>query len=174
MLEMIYFNPQGPRGPRLYRLPQSRPKTRFQSTRPSRASTQLCRNLQKMIFISIHKALAGLDIIRSLRRKRVETFQSTRPSRASTYSAGRNGEQGHISIHKALAGLDQCKPVYKADIRYFNPQGPRGPRPQRPFTVRCIFVFQSTRPSRASTLDRFITEKLGIKFQSTRPSRAST
>ena len=34
-----------------------------------------------------------------------------------------------ISIHKALAGLDYCCPASCGIPRYFNPQGPRGPRP---------------------------------------------
>ena len=123
-----------------------------------------------------------------------------------------------ISIHKALAGLDMgCPPCIKT-VRYFNPQGPRGPRPyhhtcaagpghfnpQGPRGPRRLKLledeecrkFQSTRPSRASTLipqcfrkpsanfnpqgprgprpksGKFLTNVNA--FQSTRPSRAST
>ena len=101
--------------------------------------------------ISIHKALAGLDL-RKRRGKEVAVdfnpqgprgprhrwgclprrntpFQSTRPSRASTPFLGRQG------------GLN---------------------------------IFQSTRPSRASTYVCGIHRPEAYRFQSTRPSRAST
>ena len=125
-----YFNPQGPRGPRL--------RFRVDS---SIAST-----------ISIHKALAGLDLTIAHQEIGYLEFQSTRPSRAST-------RKHHFRSSK------KCN---------FNPQGPRGPRrcPNwRPDTDK---IFQSTRPSRASTLfSRRLTGLQGL-FQSTRPSRAST
>ena len=124
-----------------------------------------------------------------------------------------------ISIHKALAGLDRVLsgPCGKRNS-YFNPQGPRGPRPRsssvklqyvhfnpqgprgprqlkdykaiqidsisihkalagldrRTVVMRnCILAFQSTRPSRASTMES-LTTMMVQGFQSTRPSRAST
>ena len=102
------------------------------------------------------------------------SFQSTRPSRASTWTC-REGErllnfnpQGPrgprririkqliskalISIHKALAGLDFSSYTRLGTVR----------------------IFQSTRPSRASTW--FGSDEQGwyYIFQSTRPSRAST
>ena len=58
---MTHFNPQGPHGPRRtvpYRL--SGAET-FQSTRPSRASTQELHQQGTVQHISIHKALTGLD-----------------------------------------------------------------------------------------------------------------
>ena len=79
-----HFNPQGPRGPRRLLLPAG------------------CAHLD----ISIHKALAGLDVAES----------------ASNYDAWK------ISIHKALAGLDIVPPVTGVLCPYFDPQGPRGPR----------------------------------------------
>ena len=56
---------------------------------------------------------------------------------------------------------------------HFNPQGPHGPRPLLFLTLSIISLFQSTRPSRASTgwIKMAGSNK---KFQSTRPSRAST
>ena len=101
-----YFNPQGPRGPRLVNNIIFRGFCTFQSTRPSRASTIVSRAECWRWYISIHKALAGLDCIGS---------------------------------HKAAPKQD------------FNPQGPRGPRPSFAGTSRRWFLFQSTRPSRAST-----------------------
>ena len=77
------FNPQGPRGPRHGPYRNAWTIDGFQSTRPSRAST-IVENAGLMgIVISIHKALAGLDLARC------------------KYQA-----QLDISIHKALAGLD--------------------------------------------------------------------
>ena len=81
---MLYFNPQGPRGPRPDCLVPHDPETGFQSTRPSRASTEQYGDDGAVTAISIHKALAGLDD-----KQRLEIIGSFR-----------------ISIHKALAGLD--------------------------------------------------------------------
>ena len=61
--EYIYFNPQGPRGPRRF--------------------TDIHGGTHRII--SIHKALAGLDITFKLFTEGVVQFQSTRPSRASTH-----------------------------------------------------------------------------------------
>ena len=191
-----YFNPQGPRGPR----PSSRTGSiiclKFQSTRPSRASTGFTRALANLFPISIHKALAGLDrvlppplprcrhfnpqgprgprLVRKAQEAADQLFQSTRPSRASTRKQpGRNRAGGN-----------------------FNPQGPRGPRPSTIIRYPRFTLFQSTRPSRASTSswrswrcwDKISIHKAlagldddtyGVynpmfQFQSTRPSRAST
>ncbi len=57
---------------------------------------------------------------------------------------------------------------------HFNPQGPHGPRPLDLFLSVARVIFQSTRPSRASTIGGFYHERIAGKFQSTRPSRAST
>ena len=79
--------------------------------------------------ISIHKALAGLDRIPPDKASDALAFQSTRPSRASTVKLILGGWNMIISIHKALAGLDMDK-INKGLV------------PE---------AFQSTRPSRAST-----------------------
>ena len=101
---------------------------RFQSTRPSRASTHdLCKTYYYTT-ISIHKALAGLDSCFMLVLSKSSKFQSTRPSRAST-----------LNSIRFPPFLD------------FNPQGPRGPRPHPGFLPSLDSSFQSTRPSRAST-----------------------
>ena len=58
---ILYFNPQGPRGPR-HGLPWWKvAQAIFQSTRPSRASTVYSYEAKPGSEISIHKALAGLD-----------------------------------------------------------------------------------------------------------------
>ena len=124
------FNPQGPRGPRRTDWFNKLEDSQFQSTRPSRASTRQSGTLYYMVIdfnpqgprgprqdifqsyhmpvgISIHKALAGLDIPDDLSIQSSEEFQSTRPSRASTSKMPRR----------------------LSNWSYFNPQGPRGPRP---------------------------------------------
>ena len=81
----LYFNPQGPRGPRRCTATRLSLGARFQSTRPSRASTQERFMIEiQANFISIHKALAGLDSPMQYIYKSTGQFQSTRPSRAST------------------------------------------------------------------------------------------
>ena len=126
----LYFNPQGPRGPRRCTATRLSLGARFQSTRPSRASTRTCAAKNKDDDISIHKALAGLDPPDSSEVANITEFQSTRPSRASTQERFMIEIQANfISIHKALAGLDSpMQYIYKSTGQ-----------------------FQSTRPSRAST-----------------------
>ena len=125
------FNPQGPRGPRRYKRLHE----------------------YQYLCISIHKALAGLDCGAVSASGVTSSFQSTRPSRAST----------------------KCRNITVMDIYDFNPQGPRGPRllimrkrkqakvisihkalaglDREPVSeVPAICGFQSTRPSRASTI----------------------
>ena len=99
------FNPQGPRGPRLRILSGIVLDDIFQSTRPSRASTEAEAAEAAIFTISIHKALAGLD----------DNFQ---------YFL----DMLDISIHKALAGLDADTCRLGGTEVDFNPQGPRGPR----------------------------------------------
>ena len=79
----------------------------FQSTRPSRASTGCRYGCGWDIWISIHKALAGLDGYKVLDDEELYQFQSTRPSRASTRAKTPKTQTADISIHKALAGLDE-------------------------------------------------------------------
>ena len=57
-----HFNPQGPRGPRRLQAISLLSVWRFQSTRPSRASTNRNGYSEILLQISIHKALAGLDL----------------------------------------------------------------------------------------------------------------
>ena len=170
---MLYFNPQGTRGPRPYWRLTANHIQIFQSTRPSRASTlgwfpflvqilyfnpQGPRGPRRNCFshspywfmISIHKALAGLD----------GTWTGIRCGKRISIHKALAGldpltePQAHpsvISIHKALAGLD-VKQVIRCQVcTDFNPQGPRGPRPGPLPAIYAVEIFQSTRPSRAST-----------------------
>ena len=101
----------------------------FQSTRLSRASTRHSNDKRTTTIISIHKALASLDVICLFFSRLLSQFQSTRLSRASTREIGPPEVFQIISIHKALASLDffAGKQVVRGNI------------------------FQSTRLSRAST-----------------------
>ena len=123
-----YFNPQGSREPR--RLVPS---------------LQVCGP-----YISIHKALASLDVGLDAGDIDISRFQSTRLSRASTKTTFNPLYDITISIHKALANLDDLKKlflllsgisIHKAlasldrrvlnddrSHRDFNPQGSREPR----------------------------------------------
>ena len=137
----------------------------FQSTRLSRASTDIPIPAYDFLAISIHKALASLDKeeIKDIRR-RIQ-FQSTRLSRASTGKASSVSAVDEISIHKALASLDDgavskapddmfisihkalasldpgCLPVFPLELN-FNPQGSREPRPgKRPARLSLLGYF---------------------------------
>ena len=167
------FNPQGPRGPRLLiTLPPSY-CLRFQSTRPSRASTDTQIQPATPSPISIHKALAGLDLYLNRKVGDSNDFNPQGP---------RGPRQYNVAGPKTAS--------------YFNPQGPRGPRHVSSPDYQIFYSFQSTRPSRASTLcgdysqytptdfnpqgPRGPRQVFWIQcdtcnqFQSTRPSRAST
>ena len=103
------FNPQGPRGPRL----------------------RIC--IQKSISwqISIHKALAGLDYDRNDGILHPDiSIHKALAGLDATYMPTLCLPA--ISIHKALAGLDAPVPGSSQGPGYFNPQGPRGPRPGPP------------------------------------------
>ena len=154
-----YFNPQGPRGPRpslccfifsLFQIsihkalagldvsPHPPPPTwsRFQSTRPSRASTRAYQSVLNWAakFQSTRPSRASTKSSR-MRRSAAKIFQSTRPSRASTPVSQPKVETVEISIHKALAGLDVFYFLSFDSDSHFNPQGPRGPRQQNYPTI---------------------------------------
>ena len=156
-MEEIYyeyknFNPQGPRGPRHHGPVLVNRHSRI-SIHKALAGLDLrkCLNGQLDIRISIHKALAGLDIGKN-------------PSCLFIYISIHKALAGldifcgvfyityKISIHKALAGLDSCITQAQEENIYFNPQGPRAPRRPMDGLRRCRWTFQSTRPSRASTI----------------------
>ena len=126
--ETSYFNPQGPHGPR--RRPAWNPDTEqaFQSTRPSRASTEdgSLYNVGTS-FQSTRPSRASTFGSNTYPLK--QSFQSTRPSRASTAVARPGPDRDCISIHKALTGLDSHPHTIAHSGYHFNPQGPHGPRP---------------------------------------------
>ena len=125
------FNPQGPRGPR----------------RPAAGEATA-------IFpISIHKALAGLDAAEE---------QAAQASRISIHKALAGLDHDPIeairfipgiSIHKALAGLDAaCAPGQARQTDISIHKALAGLDGTTIHNLTPIFRFQSTRPSRASTL----------------------
>ena len=85
----------------------------------------------------------------------ISLFQSTRLSRASTAKPVILNLKDAISIHKALASLDWKSIIYLAEQTDFNTQGSREPRQEFRATFQLVFLFQSTRLSRASTTDGF-------------------
>ena len=107
-----YFNPQGPRGPRL-----------------------------NTIFLLMYLVDFNPQGPRGPRHLETGDiwiqgeFQSTRPSRASTNNFSMLNMNLTISIHKALAGLDNVCGYFGRQQPYFNPQGPRGPRQQNYPTI---------------------------------------
>ena len=101
-------------------------------------------------------------------------FQSTRPSRASTFvqSVG-VGRARYFNPQGPRGPRPSSRYLASCNI-YFNPQGPRGPRRiVSKISIWSCQIFQSTRPSRASTILGHAKSTTTL-FQSTRPSRAST
>ena len=147
---MRNFNPQGSREPRLWQTAHICIAIDF-NPQGSREPRLNCICINCLIgHISIHKALASLD-----------------------YIQGRFGRPSFISIHKALASLDQTDTLNNISEKDFNPQGSREPRQGMQTIVYHSKAFQSTRLSRASTLNLHLLF-LKQEFQSTRLSRAST
>ena len=122
----------------------------FQSTRPSRAST-VPSNISEFSLIFQSTRPSRASTFDNTATIAMHTFQSTRPSRASTPSRCRRSGYLNISIHKALTGLDQLPKAIPLKLFYFNPQGPHGPRLPGVVDESVRKIFQSTRPSRAST-----------------------
>ncbi len=102
-------------------------------------------------YISIHKALTGLDVTAIKSIAKDANFNPQGPHGPRRKEAEREFEDILISIHKALTGLDRYNSHAITLIVYFNPQGPHGPRLQTGKSYRHTPIFQSTRPSRAST-----------------------
>ena len=78
----------------------------FQSTRPSRASTSNTKITQKSQSISIHKALAGLDVMLGLSYPHIVISIHKALAGLDEHQDALYIAQTTISIHKALAGLD--------------------------------------------------------------------
>ena len=103
-----HFNPQGSREPRLFK-PVNNTVSGIISIHKALASLDvIVLNFNLNSFISIHKALASLDDSRNLSHLYVQ-----------------------ISIHKALASLDDGIYFVTQASHNFNPQGSREPRRQK-------------------------------------------
>ena len=192
----IYFNPQGPRGPRLIGVVCIYPDSLFQSTRPSRASTTSYRLLlMRCLFQSTRPSRASTCALN--RDLLLESeFQSTRPSRASTYDCGRKpAPQKFQSTRPSRASTPFCRRSGYSS-KNFNPQGPRGPR--HSYKGVAEFIKRISIHKALAGLDELVIPleywagisihkalagldagfgpraSQGFIFQSTRPSRAST
>jgi len=86
------------------------------------------------------------------------SFQSTTPSRASTRQVGLARHGMYVSIHDALTSIDVFQSKERTNQYSFNPRHPHEHRRRRFSRSNDIDGFQSTTPSRASTL-RFMLER---------------
>ena len=78
----------------------------FQSTRPSRASTDSGQEIPIYYWISIHKALAGLDTKAGIEKLYTKISIHKALAGLDVIDPARTPRAYKISIHKALAGLD--------------------------------------------------------------------
>ena len=102
--------------------------------------------------ISIHKALAGLDVVAAI-EKDDSFYISIHMALAGLDTNKRTISVfcSVISIHKALAGLDgQYDGKYYASLISIH-KALAGLDLEMPLTANLRHIFQSTRPSRAST-----------------------
>ena len=127
---MAYFNPQGPRGPRPFRI--------------------YIPNWYKQI--STHKALAGLDRrgIKDQDDQEISTHKALAGLDGGTY--GKINNTRHFNP-QGPRGPRHNPSSIRILLNNFNPQGPRGPRQQICLTfpphspiILCIFHFSSSIP----------------------------
>ena len=123
------FNPQVPCGTRPIFSSITGIRFAFQSTGPLRDPTRRRVSHDTLLHISIHRSLAGPDIMSTQRLICCRIFQSTGPLRDPTGT------------------LNQCRKVAKN----FNPQVPCGTRPKSSAPPSSTSVFQSTGPLRDPT-----------------------
>ena len=125
--------------------------TKFQSTRPSRASTVKVTSPNPSEIISIHKALAGLDALDYAIKSTFWNFNPQGPRGPRPAHTSRRSMKYNFNPQGPRGPRPGCCTPTICALRDFNPQGPRGPRPNEGFVTDARQIFQSTRPSRAST-----------------------
>ena len=125
---------------------------RFQSTRPSRASTMGEIKNDETSRISIHKALAGLDTSYTQAVKEAVISIHKALAGLDTTIVGQGAILTAISIHKALAGLDYVRNVFGNSNGISIHKALAGLDQLSGVHTWKYAKFQSTRPSRASTL----------------------
>ncbi len=193
------FNPRAPRGARHRATSTEVISVEFQSTRPARGATTVCRPDPRLlsmfqstrpargatsamatmpsdgIVVSIHAPRAGRDSASPLPIDVVTEFQSTRPARGATEV--RRCSRGcvlQVSIHAPRAGRDRRSACCRAGAMMFQSTRPaRGATAPNATSLLRHVTFQSTRPARGATLcprHTFIV----LTFQSTRPARGAT
>ena len=101
--------------------------------------------------ISIHKALASLDVPFSISPSILSKFQSTRLSRASTKAQDKYRGKSIFQSTRLSRASTRLLARYTPQNKDFNPQGSREPRLFQPREAAKVEKFQSTRLSRAST-----------------------
>ncbi len=148
---IINFNPQGPRGPRLHPKENILRIIRFQSTRPSRASTHNFNRYDGGLCNFNPQGPRGPRLQRQYFSGAFGHFNPQGPRGPRHYRMGRNRSGNAISIHKALAGLDSGK--------------------QKKGNTMDISIHKALAGLDCSRLSLHFLE---LRFQSTRPSRAST
>ena len=168
----------------------------FQSTHPSRGATREQGGATGRHRISIHAPLAGCDHYEICHARKTWWISIHAPlAGCDAFFTGAVSRDG-ISIHAPLAGCDLCSRLMPFLNRYFNPRTPRGVRLQGRHKADGTNRFQSTHPSRGSTIGKRKKRKnwknfnprtpRGVRlvlcttlrrqslFQSTHPSRGST
>ena len=124
----VSFGLQGSREPRLYDVDTSDIISLFQSTRLSRASTATRGVVLGAIKISIHKALASLDLSALTGQIHDHGFQSTRLPRASTAGARPSHRTWQdFNPQGSREPRRKCNSTFSYTGN-FNPQGSREPR----------------------------------------------
>ena len=149
-LSAANFNPQGSREPRLNCLTDVAIPALFQSTRLSRASTSQPFCIIQARNISIHKALASLDIVPYICQHLIAYFNPQGSREPRLIASNPIVTATNFNPQGSREPRQWSGPGQRA-MRYFNPQGSREPRRKREGEKQNRNQFQSTRLSRAST-----------------------
>ena len=168
----------------------------FQSTRPMRGATQICRVVINIGVISIHAPHAGRDYLWQhdhvyrghfnprapcgARRRcavpahRALHFNPRAPCGARLHTLLRRLDGETISIHAPHAGRDRPSPPATADATNFNPRAPCGARQKSSYTVEALMGISIHAPHAGRDPAGRTRRDFANEFQSTRPMRGAT
>ena len=101
----------------------------FQSTLPARGATDVIRQLDMNVYISIHAPREGSDPSVGVILAAVQAFQSTLPARGATGNKAIVLAFGIFQSTLPARGATEYQMKQTCKWRNFNPRSPRGERP---------------------------------------------
>ena len=150
------FNPHAPRGARLRSFVCFNPRARVSIRTPREGRDSIEGVFGGVRFVSIRTPREGRDQAMRQTTSQKKPFQSARPARGATLVKMSFNNPVEVSIRTPREGRDDyCCHDWDA-LRCFNPHAPRGARPETDSAVAGPSVFQSARPARGATGERYL------------------